>query len=117
LTARAHPHDAWFVMKLVSTEVDAHPLATLRRSLRRSAPIVIWTLLLTLVVGGLHHHADGAAHHECAVCSLSSAPATATIAAAESAPTLGYERVEVPALVAPRAARIAAASSRAPPAL
>jgi hypothetical protein len=104
-------------MKPVLTEVPAHPLATLRRYLRRGAPMVIWALLLTLVVGGLHHHADGAAHHECAVCSLTTAPATATIAAAETAPSLRFERIEVPALVAPRAARLAAASSRGPPAL
>jgi hypothetical protein len=114
--SRAPPH-ALFLMKPVSADTRAHPLATLRRYLRRGAPTVIWALLLTLIVGGLHHHAGAGAHHECAVCSLSSAPATATIASAEPAPTLRYERIAVPVLVAPRAARVAATSSRGPPAL
>ena len=104
-------------MKPVSADTPAHPLATLRRYLRRGAPMVIWALLLTLIVGGLHHHADAGVHHECAVCSLSHAPATATIAAAEPAPTLHNERIAIPALVMPRAVRVAAASSRGPPAL
>ena len=105
------------MLKPVSADQRAHPLATLRRYLRRGAPMVIWALLLTLIVGGLHHHADAGAHHECAVCSLSNAPATATIAAVEPAPTLRYEHIVVPVLVSPRAARVAAASSRGPPAL
>jgi hypothetical protein len=74
-------------------------------------------LLLALVAGGVHHHAREDGSHACAICTLSHAPATATVAQIEPAPTLHVERVAPFSAVAPRTAGPLSPSSRAPPSI
>ncbi|MBI5709518.1 MAG: hypothetical protein HZC42_04325 [Candidatus Eisenbacteria bacterium] len=86
-----------------------------RRFLRALAPLPGLLLLLGLVLGGFHHHADAGPTHPCAVCTASHAPTVAAPAAAESAPARCFERVPVTPALAPRPAAAPAPSSRAPP--
>lgn len=72
-------------------------------------------LLLGLVAGVLHHHAREDGSHSCAICSLSHAPATITVAIVGSAPAVRCERVVVAPLGAPVASCPSSASSRSPP--
>ena len=74
-------------------------------------------LLLALVAGGVHHHAREDGAHACAICTLSQAPATATVAQAEPAPTLHVERVTPFSTEAARPSGPASPSSRAPPSI
>jgi hypothetical protein len=74
-------------------------------------------LLLALVAGGVHHHAREDGSHACAICTLSHAPATTTIAAIEPAPTLHSERVALHSAAAPCFTGPASPSSRAPPSI
>jgi hypothetical protein len=73
-------------------------------------------LLLSGVVGALHHHGESAAGHACAVCTASHAPAVPTVAAASSStPALLPGRVEAPRAELPPAFRVVAIAARAPP--
>jgi hypothetical protein len=74
-------------------------------------------LLFALVAGGVHHHASEGSSHACAICTLSHAPATATVAKIEPAPTLHVERVVPSSAHAPRFAGPVSPSSRAPPSI
>jgi hypothetical protein len=74
-------------------------------------------LLLGLVAGGLHHHAREDGAHACAICTLSHAPATATVAQAEPAPTLNRDRVAPSTVDVLRSTGPASPSSRAPPSI
>lgn len=74
-------------------------------------------LLLALVAGGVHHHAREDGSHPCAICTLSHAPATATVAQIEPAPTRHVERVAQASVDAPRSAGPVSPSSRAPPSI
>jgi hypothetical protein len=74
-------------------------------------------LLLGLVAGGVHHHAREDGSHACVICTLSHAPATATVARAEPAPTLRFERVAPSTVETLRSTGPASPSSRAPPSI
>jgi hypothetical protein len=74
-------------------------------------------LLFGLVAGGVHHHAREDGSHACTICTLSHAPATATVAAIEPAPTLHVERVAPASAAAPRSTGPVSPSSRAPPSI
>ena len=87
------------------------------RLARRLALLPGLLLLLALVAGGVHHHAREDASHACAICTLSHAPATATVAQVEPAPTLYVERVAPATADAPRTAGPVCPSSRAPPSI
>jgi hypothetical protein len=54
--------------------IEAKP--TLRLIARRFAPVVAVSLLLAIVVGGMHHHADGV-HDVCALCTVAHGSAIA----------------------------------------
>ena len=94
----------------------------MKLSVRRRAATALWLgpafgllLLLGLVVGGLHHHANENASHACAICSLNHSPATTTATGVAAAPALRFERIALLASDELRSFRIAAPSSRAPP--
>jgi hypothetical protein len=74
-------------------------------------------LLLGLVVGGVHDHAREDGSHACAICTLSHAPATATVAQVQPAPTMHAERVVASSPGVLRFAGPASPSSRAPPSI
>jgi hypothetical protein len=68
---------------LTRAAAGAHPrrivignLSTLRRLAHRFAPVVAVLLLITIVIGGAHHHADGV-HDVCALCSVAHGSAIA----------------------------------------
>lgn len=67
------------------------------RHCRRWAALLPGLMLLAgLVVGGIHHHAEGS-DRACAVCTASHAPAAATdLPAIVAAPTDWSERVDLP---------------------
>jgi hypothetical protein len=72
-------------------------------------------LLAAPFAGGTHHHDDGQVHL-CAVCSVGHSPALAAAqAVAAPAPHGAQRSLHTPPPRAPRAVRIEAASSRAPP--
>jgi hypothetical protein len=85
--------------------------------LHRLALLPAVLLVLGLVVGAVHDHAQDGGARACAICTLSHAPATTTVAEAEPAPAPRVERVALPAADAPRAARPASRLSRAPPSI
>jgi hypothetical protein len=87
------------------------------RLTRRLALLPGLLLLLALVAGGVHHHAREDGSHACAICTLSHAPATATVAAIEPAPTLTVERVAPTSADVPRSTGPVSPSSRAPPSI
>jgi hypothetical protein len=92
------------------------PVRVARRSILRALSVLPGlVLLLALVAGSAHHHAHEGTSHACAICSLSHAPATTTVAVAVKAPTVSAERVFAFTLGTPRPARVAASPSRAPP--
>jgi len=84
---------------------------------RRLALLPALLLLLALVAGGVHHHAREDSSHPCAICTLSHAPATATVAQIEPAPTLHVERVAQASADVPRSTGPVSPSSRAPPSI
>jgi hypothetical protein len=91
--------------------------SSLKYRLSRLGVAAITALLLvsTLAVG-LHHHADGAAHDDCAICTVGQAPAQQTAAiCAPSAPVVLLELVTPIPTSAPRAIVRAVSASRAPP--
>ncbi len=90
---------------------------SIRRSAAGLAPLAGLVLLLALVSGGLHHHADGALSHACAVCTASHAPAVTTVTQALGAPLVHGARVVLAPATHPRPIAVAASDSRAPPAL
>jgi hypothetical protein len=70
-------------------------IALFRRAPRWGIAFPGMLLLLGLVIGGAHFHERGP-EHSCAVCTMSHAPATTTVAAAPlAAPTTCVERVVV----------------------
>ena len=98
-----------------------HPaMATVTASLRRSSGLLSialsFLLVLTGVVGALHHHGDSAAGHACAVCTASHAPAVTTLPAAGSpTPSLLPGRVDASRAEHPPQIRVVAIAARAPP--
>lgn len=93
-----------------------HSSWNLRHRLSRLWPLVVGLLVLSTVAGGLHHHADGADHADCAVCSATHAPAEhAVLPDIAPAPVRTAERV----VLAPRTVPLTVAApnppSRAPP--
>jgi hypothetical protein len=87
------------------------------RLLRRLVLLPGLLLLLGLVVGGVHSHLREDAAHACAICALSHAPATTTVAHIEPAPASHVERVALAAVSTPRATPLASRHSRAPPSI
>ena len=85
--------------------------------LRRLALLPAVLLVLGLVVGAVHDHAQDGGAHACAICTLSHAPAEAVVAGIEPAPTPRVTCVALPAALAPRAAHPAFVCCRAPPSL
>jgi hypothetical protein len=68
-------------------------IVTFRRYARFGIALPGALLLLGLIVGGVHDH-ERAPDHSCAICTMSHAPATTTVAAAPlAAPTTCRERV------------------------
>lgn len=55
-------------------------MARLRHDLRGLILVPAALLLLGVFVGGIHHHDGGSSERACAVCTISHAPATVTIA-------------------------------------
>ena len=91
------------------------PNAFIRILHRRLTPVVGLLLLVMLFVGGTHHHADGG-RHACAACTVVHSPAVATaVIVGAAAPQDPQETVPAHARHAPRPARLATASTRAPP--
>jgi hypothetical protein len=91
--------------------------SSFKNRLSRLGVAVITALLLvsTLAVG-LHHHADGASHNDCVVCTVGQAPAQQN--AAISVPSAAVVLLELVAplpVSAPRAIVCAVSASRAPP--
>lgn len=72
-------------------------------------------LVLGLVTAALHHHPDESHAHPCAICTLSHAPAVATVAETPAPPAFPIERLAPPTLHAPRAVARVPADARAPP--
>ena len=94
------------------------PLRPPRSSLARRLLLLPGLLLLFgLVAGGLHSHAREDGSHACVICALSHAPATATVAQIEPAPTLHSERVAPSSADTPRSAGPVSPSSRGPPSI
>ena len=91
-------------------------LANLRRHSRFLGPALTLVLVLSGVVGALHHHEASAAGHACAVCTASNAPAVTTLPTAGSpAPSLLPGRVDAPRAELPPQIRVVAIAARAPP--
>ncbi len=85
------------------------------RLVHRLAPVLGLLLLVTLFVGGAHHHVDERGHG-CTVCTVAHSPAVAAdLAAPAAAPDDGERTLHAPATDAPRPVRVETASSRAPP--
>ena len=96
--------------------MDVHRLSPSSR-IRRLALLPGLLLLLALVASGVHHHAREDSSHPCAICTLSHAPATATVAEIEPAPTLHVERVAQASADVPRSTGPVSPTSRAPPSI
>jgi hypothetical protein len=93
------------------TNLSAH----IRPFVRRLAPMMGLLLLVLVVAGSAHHHAAGP-QHVCAVCTASHSPAVIADLTAPMAAPAGSPRLLItPGPDAPRSARPATASSRAPP--
>ena len=83
---------------------------------RMGGPTLTALLLISTLIGGLHHHVAAGRDDRCIVCTLSHAPATApstvTVAAA---PVLLTERAYVACVSPPRSATRRTCLCRAPP--
>ena len=89
-----------------------------RRLARRFTPALALLLLVSLVVGGTHHHADGRGHESCVVCTVSHAPAAMSAEPAASPQALpATERLEFARTEAPAQPERHSESSRAPPSI
>jgi hypothetical protein len=91
------------------------PIAFLCRLTRRAALAVGLLLLVSVFIGGAHHHSDGT-HSACVVCAASHSPAIST--ALPSPVTVPSDRprsVVLPVLESVRELRLETAPSRAPP--
>jgi hypothetical protein len=91
-------------------------LWSLRHRLSRLCPLIVGLLVFSTVASGLHHHADGADHADCAVCSATHAPAEhAVLPDIAPAPIRSFERVVLVPRNVPLTAAAPTPPSRAPP--
>jgi len=91
------------------------PFTALRRLVHRFAPVAMLLLLLSLVVGGTHHHADGA-HDVCVLCSVGQGSAiTADTPAPAATPAERPQTLVASSEHAPLPFRLDVPRGRAPP--
>jgi hypothetical protein len=84
--------------------------------MRAGGPTLTALLLISTLIGGLHHHAATERDDHCVVCTLAHAPATApTVVAVAAAPVLLTERAYVARVSPPRSATRRTHACRAPP--
>ncbi|MBI1796232.1 MAG: hypothetical protein HYR74_04180 [Candidatus Eisenbacteria bacterium] len=92
-----------------------HPIPTLRRLAHRFAPVVALLLLVSAVVGGIHHHADGA-HDACVLCTAGHGSAVATSVPGPAAAPIERPHAFIASSErAPRPIRLDVPRGRAPP--
>jgi len=86
------------------------------RMTRLGVAAVTALLMIATLVAGIHRHADGTRHDDCAICAVGQAPAQSTVAIRPpSAPLVALERVAPLPGLEPRAVACAVPASRAPP--
>jgi hypothetical protein len=87
-----------------------------RGSARYVAAVLCFLLVGSILAAGLHHHADGRDHSDCALCAAMHSPAHVVVAVASGdAPIYRVERVIIAGAARIPEGSLPATPSRAPP--